>query len=200
VNGLRVEVSEIVSNGFDSAANKYSCEGKISLTTATSDSAQLRSAFSSQAIAKGDGQFLVVVDQAGAIADALVDDFVAFARADAARDAQKPAATTGSTQPTTGVEEYAKDGARARLARSSGELTFEVSSSVGEHTCELEGKATFIAPDTAKYVSQDQDDRCSASFSLVPDGLTISTDGCSGACGMRADGSMDGTYKRTGQK
>jgi hypothetical protein len=108
-DALKIEVGEIVSNGYDSGSKKYSCEGKISFTTATSDSARVRSAFSSQATAKGDGTFLVSVDQAGAIAEAVLDDFVAFARAEMTRESQQ--ARTPTSEGLTGADPAQPPGA-----------------------------------------------------------------------------------------
>ena len=151
VDGLKVEVSEIVSNGYDANAKKHSCEGKISLTTLTSDSAQLRSTFTSQATAKGNGEFLVGVDQAGTFARAVVDDFVGFAREEAAR--QEAARDTAAREAAARTEAMRQAQESAMAASSSQSQVPSAVTPASPNPSSLEAAAPVPQPESPQVAA-----------------------------------------------
>ncbi|UXI69422.1 hypothetical protein [Tahibacter amnicola] len=73
---------------------------------------------------------------------------------------------------------------------------FHVNTVVDVYPCDVEGFATGSASAHARFHIEEGALSCTMEFSFHDDQLTLDTRGCDGYCGMRAAGSMDGTYRR----
>ena len=65
---LKLDIREIVSNGYDESARRHVCKGVFALSTPTGMSFTSSRAFSSQATEEGGGKFIVEVENVDSIA------------------------------------------------------------------------------------------------------------------------------------
>jgi hypothetical protein len=200
---LKVGLVNIVSNGYNSEAKRFSCEGKLTVTSATGREISLQTPYTTQKTQDQKATFLLRIDRFDTLERDIASDFLAFVDAEIAkRAAMQPAAAPASQPgPRDALEEsYAKDNASAQLSRAGELMPFELHSAVDSFTCELSGTAKLETVNLATFTGTDKDDPCSARFEFASDQVTVSTEGCSSACGMRGHGSMDGIYKRLTQR
>lgn len=78
-NGLKVEVRDIVSDGYNADARKHSCTGVIVLKTITGASVSAPRDFTSQATADGNGKFVVQVAAVDLLVRSLNADLLHYA-------------------------------------------------------------------------------------------------------------------------
>lgn len=92
---------------------------------------------------------------------------------------------------------YTKKGGIVEVGKTSGQaVPFTIQSSVGQNTCTLEGTARLVDAARAAYTSDDPKDMCVAVLNFAGGGLKVTTKACASACGVGAEGSMDGAYTR----
>lgn len=72
---LKLDVRDIVSNGYNADARKHSCQGILVFTTLSGASFSLPRAFTSQGAAEGGGKFLVQVEGVDSVFDVLAPDY-----------------------------------------------------------------------------------------------------------------------------
>lgn len=199
LSGLKVGLVNIVSNGYSSDAKRFSCEGKLTVTSATGREVTLQTPYTTQKTQDQKHTFLLRIERFDALERDMSADFLAFVDADMAKRAASSPASSTTRAPqvaVAGQEVYRKDDASARISRTGGEVGFQLNSAMESFTCELEGSAKLESSNLATYAGADKDDPCTAKFEFSDGQLTVSTEGCSSACGMRAQGTMDGVYKR----
>jgi hypothetical protein len=76
--GLKIAIEGVVQNGYDSNARKYSCEGKLTVSTLRGQVYSIVTSYESQALAEGNGKFLVRVAEGTRMAEAVGQDFVEY--------------------------------------------------------------------------------------------------------------------------
>lgn len=74
-NALKLEIRDVVSDGYNESSRKHSCRGVLAFSTLTGKSFSSSRAFTSQAAADGGGKFIVQVEGLDSIAPALGPDF-----------------------------------------------------------------------------------------------------------------------------
>ena len=92
--------------------------------------------------------------------------------------------------------EYEKRDGVLSIKENKGGVSFSLNSSVEDHSCLIEGNARVVDAHRAAYTSEDPADQCVVVFSFVGGGVKVTTGSCGGYCGMNAEGSMDGVYKK----
>lgn len=106
-NGLKVEVRDIVSDGYNVDARKHSCTGVVALTTVSGASFSAPRNFTSQATADGNGKFVVQVAAVDVLLQSLTHDLLQY-MVDAEKrslEAKKSAVTAASQQANACVED-----------------------------------------------------------------------------------------------
>ena len=73
--GVKVNVTSIVQNGYDTGARKFSCSGKLTITTPAGATFSRDTNYSIQASADGKSAFIVKVSQPAPVIDALEQEF-----------------------------------------------------------------------------------------------------------------------------
>ena len=92
--------------------------------------------------------------------------------------------------------EYVKKNAGVDVKQQGDSVNFSINSSVGQNACNLEGTAVMIDAKSAAYTPEDKSDKCVALFNFAGGKLKVKTKDCDGYCGMNAEGSMDGSYRK----
>jgi hypothetical protein len=202
---LKASIVNIVSNGYNSDAKRFTCEGKLTVSSVTGKEFSEQTPYTTQKTQDKESTFVVRIDKFETVQQALDQDFLSYVDAEmskkAAQQQSSNAAPTSQVAGDTTAQEFEKDNATAKLQVSANQIAFRLNSTVdGGFTCELEGVATRQSPTAATYVGSDSSDRCTAKLELSSNQLGVSTQGCSSACGMRGQGSLDGLYKRSGGK
>lgn len=77
-NGLKVEVRDIVSDGYNADARKHSCTGVVVLTTVSGASFTATRNFTSQATAEGSGKFVVQVADVDPLVLSMTNDLLHY--------------------------------------------------------------------------------------------------------------------------
>jgi hypothetical protein len=78
---LKVDLKDIVQNGYDAQARRFTCEGSLSVLSPTGQALSVVTAYETQSLAGEDGKFLVRIAQGGAMAAELRKDFVGYVSA-----------------------------------------------------------------------------------------------------------------------
>lgn len=92
--------------------------------------------------------------------------------------------------------EYVKKNAGVDVKQQGDAVNFSINSSVGQNACNLEGTAVMIDAKSAAYMPEDKSDKCVAILNFAGGGLKVTSKDCDGYCGMGAEGSMDGAYRK----
>lgn len=97
--------------------------------------------------------------------------------------------------------EYVKKNSGVDVKQQGNTVNFSINSSVGQNACNLEGTAMMIDAKSAAFTPEDKSNMCVVLFDFAVGRLKVTTKECDGYCGMNAEGSMDGSYrKKTAQK
>ncbi len=91
---------------------------------------------------------------------------------------------------------YEKKNASVEIQKHGDAVDFSINSVVGQNLCEFEGKAFMVDAHRAAYTSDDENDMCVVLLNFSNNQLTVTTKDCSIYCGLHAEGSMDGRYKK----
>jgi hypothetical protein len=207
---LKVSLSQIVTNGFNSESKKYSCAGKLEAATPQGDVFSVSTAFSTQRTEDSKSSFVLEIDNYQPLLAAVVQQFGPYLVREAATTEQRsndvaaakevpPVAggnrSAGSTPPS-GKVKYTKEEGSADLEVSDGQLMFSIRTNMGPSSCDLSGTARWSDRTTAKYASADTSDACTVTFKFIEGQLDVETSECNERCGMQAAGTMDGLYSR----
>jgi len=96
--------------------------------------------------------------------------------------------------------EYIKKNASVGVVQVGKYASFSALSNVGQYACEIEATAKepaiMIAPDRLAWTPSDKADTCAVVMSFSGDKMTMTTKGCEGYCGLGAQRSLDGIYRR----
>ena len=92
--------------------------------------------------------------------------------------------------------EYVKKNGGVDVKQEGNRLKFSINSVVGQNVCNLEGSAVIMGAKSAAYTSEDNTDKCVALFAFAGRKLKVTTKECGGYCGLNAEGSMDGSYRK----
>jgi len=92
--------------------------------------------------------------------------------------------------------EYVDENAVVDLKQEGKAVNFSINSSVGQHACNLEGTAVMMDATSAAFTPEDKTDKCVVLFNFAGGSLKITTKDCGEYCGMAAEGSMDGSYRK----
>lgn len=216
-NGLKVEMTDVVNDGYNADAKKYRCAGKLSVTTPL-DTYKVNTEYTTQKTEDSRSGFLLQVGQyrpmyntidvdLGAYMTKTRTDAAAKNEADAAALPKEPIvyqtsqtqeaeakAVTAATTPD-GFVKYAKADGELLIKKTGDQAQFKITSSRDQHSCEMEGTATMSSDTQATY-KPDAKDQCTVRLKFGSGQVEVTTQACDGFCGMQAGGSMDGTYKR----
>lgn len=77
-DGLKVEIRNIASDGYNADARKYSCTGSFVVTTMNSMAFTVQQNFTSQATADGNGKFVVQIADMDSLVQSLKADLFRF--------------------------------------------------------------------------------------------------------------------------
>lgn len=77
-DGLKLEIHDIVSDGYNADAKRHSCTGVFAFTTVNGQTLSASRSFTSQATAEGGGKFVVQVTGGESLVAGLMGDFNAF--------------------------------------------------------------------------------------------------------------------------
>lgn len=208
-SALNVEVRNVVTNGYNAEARKHNCSGVFVVSTLTGKTFTSQHDFTSQATADGDGRFIVQIVKGQSLRAAIEGDFGEFLNttvmqalaalgAGAATNTQQPPATpAASAVLPDGKAKYKKDDGTTEVEVVGKEVRFDIKSGRGDKTCGMDGTALMIDATRAEYHPKDKDDKCVVQLKFSDGRLEVNTDECDrNYCGMGAEGSMDGLYKR----
>ncbi|MDP5238833.1 hypothetical protein Q9Q94_04795 [Uliginosibacterium sp. 31-16] len=95
---------------------------------------------------------------------------------------------------------YTKSNGEVVIRQRGQNVEFTINAVAGSSSmpssCGLEGQALLIDATRATFTPEDKTDTCSAELRFEGDRLSISTRRCDAHCGVRAMGSMEGTYQK----
>lgn len=207
---LKVNMENIVSNGYNADAKKHQCAGRLKVGTPKGNELAVNTEYSTQKTEGGNTSFVLAIDNYQPMIKALYDSFIPYMIAEleksqAAR-AQEPivyqstqsqaaAKDPGSAALAVPTTKYTKDNAVAQIQMKGNQLVFEVNSTVGRYSCEMSGTAPMLDERNAEFKPADKGG-CIAKFKFIGAAMELTTDSCSTYCGMQAGDSMDGTYFR----
>lgn len=181
-------ISEVVSNGYDENAKKYSCEGMVTLTVLGGTTVQLRTGFSSQRTDDGKS-FLVGIDNGRALGkDVGVKGLIYAGKAAAEQTAGRFHATY-SGQGEGDVKLTVAQGNRP------GNFAVAMSTATKGFTGSVKGQAIIGGSKSHRlniWVEDGVSERCVAKAIFGPDGtVQLEEEGCSAyhgaACAFSAD-------------
>jgi hypothetical protein len=95
---------------------------------------------------------------------------------------------------------YVKQDSAAEIREHGRDIEFSIASKVRTSGCGMEGVAKRSDGADAVYRFSDPSDNCVAQFEFVGGKLKVSAKECNAYCGVRAHGSMDGTYSKKSVK
>lgn len=208
-SGLKIELVNIVSNGYDANAKKYTCGGKLSATDAlTKQGLQFDIEYTTQRTEDDKTKFMLQISRFKQMVKELTEiTFLAYAaeknKLDSAANPGQAAAEHAKERQAVETQggvpaahaEYSKSNGIVKIDRSGGTVKFAINSSAGDHVCELEGTAKLLDTSTARMEGE-KPDACSVMLHFSSGDLIVSTSQCADFCGANAGDSMEGLYKK----
>lgn len=209
---LKITVTEIVSNGYEPKAKRYSCEGKIGVEspTARDGGYSVRSEFSTQSTEDDKGKFVIRVEEYQSLLRAVISQgFVNYARV----KVQADAAANPRQQLEFDKKAWQAEEARSGLPASTAEfgtgpnvlrftrtgeesVKFEYVSEAPEGTCSIGGVARIMGS-MARFEQGLQMGACTINFNFGgPRRLDVAANGsCLSGCPPNQH-KLSGTYSK----